>query len=313
MPEIPGDKGAHDPVVIYGNDTKSHFEALKQRVLRERATQISGFFFMGGLVIVAAAIAKVPAVAIIGLVSLSIGFAALFGAVRIRRRWQNLVVTADSVRLPMPLKVIGGVRDLPVYSIVSVNLHEAPLGPNVEFRVSTRQGERSVYLEKAVIFDWFRFAESLAELRIQGAHHPTMSVVPSSETEIRNASGFRALRRMGFSFGLPTGMVGVIGLALGPEPIVIAVVGGVTLFFVGGFLQASRQIPLHMHISNRTAEVRTLTSTRRYSLDRNPVAVGAHWIRIETNGRKSVGYGPVDREIMEALESARKGAVRSGS
>ena len=92
-----------------------------------------------------------------------------------------------------------------------------------------------------------------------------MSVVPSSETEIRNASGFRALRRMGFSFGLPTGMVGVIGLALGPEPIVIAVVGGVTLFFVGGFLWESRRIPLHMHISNRTAEVRTLTSTRRYS------------------------------------------------
>src|SRR5437899_3282685 len=117
MPEIPRDKGAQDPVVIYGVDTERHFEALKHWLLRERATQISGFFFMGGVVVVAAAIANVPAVAILGLVILSIGFAALFGAVRIRRRWQNLVVTADSVRLPMPVKVIGGVRDLPVYSI----------------------------------------------------------------------------------------------------------------------------------------------------------------------------------------------------
>jgi len=313
MPEIPRDKGAQDPVVIYGIDTESQFEALKRRVLRERGTQISGLFLMGGVVIAGAAIGKAPAVAIFGLLGLSIGFVALFDAVRIRRRWQNLVVTADSVRLPMPYKAIGGVRELPAHSIVSVDLHEVPLGPSVEFRVSTRQGTRSVYVEKGVIFDWFRFVESLAELRIQGAHHLTVNVVPSSRAEIRNTSGFRALRRMGFSFGGASGLVGVIGLASGTEPVVIAVVGGMILSFVGAFLWSSRRIPLHVHISNRTVEVRTLTSAPRYSLDRNPVTVGAHSIRIETNGPRSVAYAPVDREIMEALESARKGGVRSGS
>lgn len=288
--------------VLYGSELEPIFQLLKERTVRTLALQGFGLSGMALMLLTVSWLTAEWALALLGLLVLALALVPMTQARDLDRRMENLLVTTEGIRLPMPLRQLGGSSLLPRQAIARVDSQKYPNSPRILFHPARNFTVRPVTLEKDFIFDWTGFMRAVNALGVEGADVPPTPGERPMSMDLKNPQAVRRLRSIFSGFGVLAGVLLGIGyIAASDKLLGLAVAALLVAFLLTFLLYRTRGDAIRIRVQNGSLTVRTPLGSSEYPLARVHMFAGATRVTIVDSHGAVHEFTSIDPEIASQL------------